>query len=244
MNDEHHPLTQVFPPADEASVATLTEQIKREGQKEPIVLYEGKILNGRARAQACAALGIEPQTVQLDAPNEREALRVLVDMNKKERSLNPGQVAVIGLDILLLQSKPPYSEAQIREVSDMIGAAWSSVQRLARIHAKSPKSITKIRRGELGISAASREAGFVEYEAPINRSYDIVFGKGDKFRESTVPLIRYLRGWKTRGYEFRHLSPREAEKRLNKIDQLLEELTAAREDLARRAHRPRLTHSQ
>jgi ParB-like chromosome segregation protein Spo0J len=52
---EDHLLASIFPILDPKGDAftTLVEDIKDNGLQEPIVLYEGKILDGRNRCRAC-----------------------------------------------------------------------------------------------------------------------------------------------------------------------------------------------
>lgn len=54
-----HPLTQYIPVA--AQLPALVEDIKQNGLREPIVLHEGRIIEGRVRYQAALAVGVEPQ---------------------------------------------------------------------------------------------------------------------------------------------------------------------------------------
>jgi len=62
------------------------------------------------------------------------------------------------------------------------------------------------------------------------------FGHGDKFYEATEPLVRYLFPWKKRDFRFTHVNPKEAKRRIKRIDSLIADLQRTREDLAARAH--------
>lgn len=53
---EWHPVACIFPMMDDASLHELADDIKKHGQYEPIMLYEGKILDGRNRSAACWSL--------------------------------------------------------------------------------------------------------------------------------------------------------------------------------------------
>ena len=66
-------------------------------------------------------------------------------------------------------------------------------------------------------------------------------GKGDKFNEATAALRRYLTTWEGKGFEFAHVAPKEARRRIEIIDGLLRDLQGAREDLLRRSHQATLT---
>lgn len=57
---EFHPLANVFPLMEGVDFDELVESIKASGQLEPIIMFEGKILDGRNRARACKSAGVTP----------------------------------------------------------------------------------------------------------------------------------------------------------------------------------------
>jgi hypothetical protein len=56
-----HPLAQIIPPRGESEYAALLDNTKKYGQREHIVLYEGKLLLGRDQLRACEEGGAEPR---------------------------------------------------------------------------------------------------------------------------------------------------------------------------------------
>ena len=69
----------------------------------------------------------------------------------------------------------------------------------------------------------------------------IIFGRGDRFDDVITPISRYLTAWEKRDYEFTHVNPREAKRRLLILQQLTEQLDKVKEDLGRRSHEARLS---
>lgn len=55
-----HPLAGIFPLMEGEAFAGLVEDIRAHGQQEPIILHQGKILDGRNRLLALRSLGREP----------------------------------------------------------------------------------------------------------------------------------------------------------------------------------------
>lgn len=56
-----HPLTGQFPSVTAAQYAKLKQDMRTNGQKRPIALYEGMVWDGRARLQVCEDLGLKPK---------------------------------------------------------------------------------------------------------------------------------------------------------------------------------------
>ena len=56
---EQHPLSAAFPSMDERDLVALAADIKVNGQREPGTIFEGMILDGWHRYQACEQAGVE-----------------------------------------------------------------------------------------------------------------------------------------------------------------------------------------
>lgn len=61
MNLQPHPAAEAFPMMDTKRFDELKKDIQTNGQRIPVVICEGKILDGRNRIKACSELGIEPK---------------------------------------------------------------------------------------------------------------------------------------------------------------------------------------
>ena len=59
---KNHPAADAWPMMDDQRYEELRADIEMNGQREPITLYDGMILDGRNRYRACIDLGIEPET--------------------------------------------------------------------------------------------------------------------------------------------------------------------------------------
>ena len=64
---EIHPYCAFIPEIDETVLDELAENIKTQGLNDPIVLYGGKILDGRSRYTACKKIGVSPKFVDFAA---------------------------------------------------------------------------------------------------------------------------------------------------------------------------------
>jgi hypothetical protein len=77
-----HPLANIVPMACPDEQLALELDIQQQGQVDPIVLYRGKIVDGRCRALACLALGVAVRTESL--PNNF----TITEVTDKVKSLN------------------------------------------------------------------------------------------------------------------------------------------------------------
>ena len=87
-----HPICLLIPPADEDELQELTDDIRAHGLLDPIVLFEGMILDGRNRAAACAHAGVPPRYVQF-AGDREDALILVISHNLKRRHLTKQAIA-------------------------------------------------------------------------------------------------------------------------------------------------------
>jgi hypothetical protein len=78
---EFHPLANMFPLLEGGEFDALVEDIRAHGLNEPLVMFEGKILDGRNRCRACAAVGIEPRFREMDFGNYAAAKAYVISAN-------------------------------------------------------------------------------------------------------------------------------------------------------------------
>ncbi len=113
---EVHEYAKLFPPMSNEEFEELVEDIKQNGQLEPIILHEGKILDGRNRYNACLKLGIKPKMKDYDGEN-LDPLSFVISKNIKRRHLTASQKALLALEIKPLLEK----EARKRQATKSRG---------------------------------------------------------------------------------------------------------------------------
>ena len=98
---EYHPLANIFPRLSDDELQKLAADIKANGLEDLIVLYEGKILDGRNRDKACEIAGID---IRLHVTEENfngddEALAFVLSKNLHRRHLTESQRAMVAANI-------------------------------------------------------------------------------------------------------------------------------------------------
>lgn len=87
-----HPLCVLFPQMAEKPFEELTSDIRENGLRQPITLYEGMILDGGHRYKACLVSGVEPRFVEHDGS---DLVRFVLSNNLRRRHLSVGQSAAL-----------------------------------------------------------------------------------------------------------------------------------------------------
>ena len=103
-----HPHSNLFPMMSDDELAELVADIREHEQQQPIVLFEGQILDGRNRYAACLEIGIEPQTVEYDG---EDPVAFVTSANLHRRHLTQAQKAEV-VD-KLLAAQPEWSNRAI-----------------------------------------------------------------------------------------------------------------------------------
>jgi len=89
---EFHPIASIFPLMEGTEFELLVEDVRDNGLRESIWLYEGKVLDGRNRVRACAKAGVTVPTRQFTG-SLPEALAFVWSENVTRRHLDSGQIA-------------------------------------------------------------------------------------------------------------------------------------------------------
>lgn len=87
-----HPYADAWPLLPEEDLAELAEDIKANGLRHPIVMYDDKILDGRNRAAACGRAGVSADFVQFEGADD-EALAFVLSTNGARRHQSKGSLA-------------------------------------------------------------------------------------------------------------------------------------------------------
>jgi hypothetical protein len=99
-----HPYAALFPPMTGPEFDGLCRSLARDGLEEPIVLYEGMILDGRSRHQGCLVTKVKPRFREY-AGECGSPLNFVVAKNLHRRHLTEGQRAVVAAKL-----KPLFEE--------------------------------------------------------------------------------------------------------------------------------------
>ena len=89
---EVHEAANIFPMCEE-DLQSLADDIKQCGQRVPIELLDGKIIDGRRREAACKMAGVEPLTRDVVVP---DPVAYVLSINLHRRHLTPSQRAMVG----------------------------------------------------------------------------------------------------------------------------------------------------
>lgn len=258
---KYHPVAELFPLMDGNDLAQLVADIREHGLLEPIVMADGMVLDGRNRLRACELAEVEPVFVDW-VPDGMTPTEWVISKNLHRRHLTTPQRAALALDLLpkleaeaheRMHTASPgvrggtaIGSSEIgrsdEKAAELVGVGRSTVAIAKMIQDREPEIVNRMRAGEfVSVQAARRAAGYEPESgnhAPIKDvAKTVYFGKGDKWREASQPLFRYLKGWEARDYEFAHLNPAEATRRLKLINALMDMLALARIDIEPRSHR-------
>jgi N6-adenosine-specific RNA methylase IME4 len=101
-----HPAADAFPMMDAGRYAELVDDIRRNGQREAVTIFDRMVLDGRNRVKACSELGLVPKTREYTG----DPWAYVWALNGLRRDLADGQRAMIKL--LLDQQCADWHNAQ------------------------------------------------------------------------------------------------------------------------------------
>jgi len=171
---KNHPIADVWPMMDEAKLAELADDIRKNGQLVPVWLYDGKILDGRNRWAACKIAGVEPKTKEY-AGDEPTAFAV--SLNDRRRHMNKGALAAVAAELephfaadakrrqarkpkaeFVQEKIPEQKRAQAREeAAKSVGVNDRYVSDAKKVKTEAPEVFERLKAGKITLQDAKRE---------------------------------------------------------------------------------------
>ena len=114
---ERHPLSALFSRCDlgPEDLATLAEDIKDQGQLLPITIFEGMILDGWNRYQACLLAKVQPFTMPL--AHGTDPWEFVKGVNMFRRHMSPAERVAVMLLKAQMVERPKSDTPSVREIA-------------------------------------------------------------------------------------------------------------------------------
>lgn len=180
---KHHPIAAVWPMLDDAKLDELAEDIRQHGQLHPIWTFEGMILDGRNRFEACRRAEIKPIIMEYRGD---EPTAFAVSLNDRRRHMGKSALAAVAAELephfaadakrrqqqagkdhgrgQKLPEKVPEAISPKKGDGDARKAAAVSVgvndryvQDAKRVKAEAPEVFEKLKAGKITLQDAKRE---------------------------------------------------------------------------------------
>lgn len=195
MNYTQHFLSAAFPPMSDEQFRALVDDIDLNGVRSPILLYEGKVIDGWHRYRACLELNVKKMRVA-DWDGE-DPIGFVLSQNLHRRHLNPSQRSMIFAELTAWEKKVgrPSKSLSMTEITLEKAAELSQVSVTTMKHAKAatkaePEVQEAVKAGKMSVSEAaalSKEEPEVQRSA-VNKDKP---RKAPMERKEMVPLEDY-----------------------------------------------------
>jgi hypothetical protein len=169
-----HPLADIFPVLGEESLWELAQDIREHGLLDPVVLHDGKILDGRCRYMACKMVRVECRYENFVGG---DLLGYIVSRNLHRRHLTGSQRAMAAARIadMKVGANQHSVGMPIGGASDLLNVGQRSVSRARTVlHQGSSELVQAVERGDITVSAAAEIS-----HMPAQQQRDFVGPEGE-----------------------------------------------------------------
>ena len=178
-----HEYADIFPMMSGKEFKELKKDIGENGLQQSIITFEGKILDGRNRFNACKELDIEPTMEEYEGDN---ALQYVMSTNLRRRHLTDSQKAVVGIKYKKYYSKfakermmagtpsvPEHKGRASEKAGETVGVRGRIIDMAEAVIKKNPEMEAKIMAGEIKVKQAYREIQLEEQKKEIEELKEV-----------------------------------------------------------------------
>lgn len=172
-NPRFHEIANIFPLMDDESFEALVKDIDENGLTDPVVMLDGKILDGRNRWLACQSLGIAHREVKFDQLKlgTEDPHAFVWSRNVQRRHLNAGQIAMAAEKLETLKhggDRTGETSGEVlnrKKIAKQTGASAASIDKAKRVRRQGkPELAQAVEKGDLSLNAADKIARLPEEE--------------------------------------------------------------------------------
>ena len=196
-----HPLADIFPLIEGEEFAALRDDIAAHGVREPVVLFDGAILDGRNRYRAAQAAGVDcPMTEYLGD----DAAAFVVSLNVHRRHLTESQRAMAAAKLANIQrggdrksdqtanlqfDRQPAPVSQ-SEAASLLNVSPRTVATAKKVQDRAPEPVARaVESGHMSVSLAAQVA-----ELPDDVQAEVAAAEPEQIREVAREAVKNVRG--------------------------------------------------
>jgi N6-adenosine-specific RNA methylase IME4/ParB-like chromosome segregation protein Spo0J len=156
---EFHSLANLFPLIEGQEFEALVADVREHGVREPVVLFEGKILDGRNRYRAAQAAGVEFDIREFDGD---DALGFVISLNLHRRHLSESQRGMVAAAIANMPAhRPADNSANLQtsqaQAAELLNVSTRTVAAAAKVVARAaPEIVQAVQQGRIAVSDAAK----------------------------------------------------------------------------------------
>lgn len=164
---QFHEIANVFPLIEGREFDELVADVRQYGIREPVVLFQGKILDGRNRYRASVEAGVVCPTMDYEGD---DPVGFVVSLNLRRRHLNESQRAMVAAKIANLErgrpnENPPIGGISQPEAASMLNVSERAVQRATVVRDQGVAELQdKVVSGSIAVSTAADVARLPQAE--------------------------------------------------------------------------------
>ena len=163
-----HDLANLTPVMLESDYTALLLDIEEKGQLDPMLVYRGKIVDGRHRFKALTQLNFETASI-ITLPNNTTKVEILDLIKTKEthRHQTPTQKAIYAYKMHTMHKEGAFGQASVKmsiaNAAKIYGASTTLVTRVSKLNKLRPDLLDILFSGEkINISAYSKKKMYTD----------------------------------------------------------------------------------
>ena len=120
-----HPLARLFPPLSPEQYEALVASIMAIGLLDPIIVWQGQIIDGLHRQRACREAGVQPRYELLD--DDADPVQYVIAKNGTRRDMDESQRAVVAHELSQWSApgRPRENDGNCSDVNSFTQVRWT-----------------------------------------------------------------------------------------------------------------------